>query len=83
MRNVIPFPTRPSATADAGAELLLALNDLRNGLTLLSLISAHADLRDEPHPSDERVKALLDGIAAWLSSSAAARWRADSSPSDR
>jgi hypothetical protein len=80
MNNVIPFPVQTSAVANAATELLLALTDLRNGLTLLSLISAHADLRGERLPTDERIEALLDGIAAWLASSAATQWRSDTSP---
>ena len=83
MHNVIPFPVQTSAAANTAAELRLALTDLRNGLTLLSLISAHADLRGERLPTDERVEALLNGIAAWLSSSAAAQWRSDTPPDSR
>jgi hypothetical protein len=78
MRNVIPFPLKASDGLKAHAELLMALADLRNGLTLLSLISAHAELRGEPLPTDERTSALLDGIAEWFNTGSAASWRSAS-----
>ncbi len=78
MRNVIPFPVKATDGREAHAELLMALTDIRNGLTLLSLISAHAELRGEPPPTDERISAMLDGIAEWLTTGSAANWRSAS-----
>jgi hypothetical protein len=78
MPNVITFPTKASDGRGAHAELLMALADLRNGLTLLSLISAQAELRGEPLPTDERTSAMLDGIAQWFDTGSAASWRSAS-----